>query len=183
MKTCVFISGTNCTGKSTLAKELIRLCGGIESNDELCTYCNDGVTALGGKYSMERKYGGIDGFNETKILAKVVERGLESREVVICEGMYLNTFGLNLTNAMFKAERHLLVFLYAPVATIHQRLIDRSGNGITNKFVIEKQHKAARAAQKWQQIGVPVIVFDTSKVSVEEEAQTIIAKIKELCGQ
>ena len=63
MKTCVFISGTNCTGKSSLARELIAQCGGIDHTDEWNTYCGDGVTCFGGKYSMERKYGGIDGFN------------------------------------------------------------------------------------------------------------------------
>ena len=183
MKTCVFISGTNCTGKSSLARELIAQCGGIDHTDEWNTYCGDGVTCFGGKYSMERKYGGIDGFNQTKCLDQVVWNGLKTCDVVICEGMYLHTFGLNLTNAMFLAERHLLVFLYAPGATIHQRLIDRSGKGITNKAVISKQHNCARAAQKWQSIGVPVLTFDTSKISVEAEAQLILAKIKELCSK
>ena len=183
MKTCVFISGTNCTGKSTLAREIIRLCGGIDHIDEWNTYCTDGLTCLGGKYTIDSKYGGIDGFSQTKCLADVVANGLKTSEVVICEGMYLHTFGLNLTNAMFKADRHLLVFLYAPVKTIHKRLICRSGRGITNKAVIAKQRSAARAAQKWQQIGVPVLTFDTSQISVEMEAQMILAKIKELCGE
>ena len=181
-KTCVFINGTNGTGKSSLVREIIRACGGIDHTDEWNTYCTDGVTCFGGKYSKESKYGGIDGLNQTRCLDKVVGNGLKSCVVVICEGMNLDTFGLNLTNAMFLAERHLLVFLYAPVATIHQRLKDRSGKGITNK-VISKQHNCARAAQKWQSIGVPVLAIDTSKISVEAEVKMILSEIKELCGE
>lgn len=182
MKTCVFITGTNCTGKSSLAKALIAHFGGIERVDELCTYCNDGTTAFGGKYSAEKTFGGIDGFNETKCLAKVVERGFESRNLIFCEGMYLHTFGLNLTNAMFKADRHLLVFLYAPVAVINQRLVERAGKGITNKAVISKQHAAAAAARKWQSIGVPVLAIDTDSIDIEGEVRLILKKINEVCG-
>ena len=184
MKTCVFITGTNCTGKSTLARTLIEQYGGIEKATRLVTYCNDGFTAFGGDYSGSSQTGcGIDKFNETKILQTVVQEALKTREVVICEGVYLHTFGLNLTNAIFEAKRQLVVFLYAPIDVIHRRMLARSGRGITNKAIGQKQLGCASSLRKWASIGVPVMYFDTSKVSIPEVAEQVSNKISELCGK
>lgn len=183
MKTCVLITGTNCTGKTTLARTLIEQFGGIERATRLVTYCNDGLTAFGGDYSGNSQTGcGIDKFNETKILQTVVKEGLRTREVVICEGVYLHTFGLNLTNAIFEAERQLVVLLYAPIDVIHKRLLARSGRGITNKAIGQKQHGCASSLQKWASIGVPVMYFDTSKIAISQIAEMVANKISELCG-
>lgn len=182
MKTCVFITGTNATGKTSVAKALINAYGGIRSATKWLTVCNDTRYCFAGKYDPERTFGGVDGFNQTKILESVVREGLKTSEVIICEGMYLHTFGLNLTNAMFAAERHLLCFLYAPPAVIDQRLKDRAGKGIQNKAVIAKQNNCYTAAKKWASIGVPVMVIDTSKQGPEEIASAIANKIGELCG-
>lgn len=97
--------------------------------------------------------------------------------------MYLHTFGINLTNAAFVADKQLLVFLYCPVQEIHRRLLERSGKGLTNDAVWKKQLNCATAAKKWASIGVPVLSIDTSKVPVERIATTVIEKIEQLCGR
>ena len=127
MKTCIFINGTNCVGKSTLAKELIARFGGIGSVSRTLTSCKNGLVCFAGRYDLTKRYGGVDGFNSTKVLADVVLEGLQAHEVIVCEGSYFHTIGLNLTNAMFEAEQHLVVYLYAPVDTLNARLLERGG--------------------------------------------------------
>lgn len=178
MKTCVFITGTNAVGKTTLAKALIEHYGGIKEATKELTLCNDERVCFAGKYAIDKTFGGVDGFNQTKCLEGVVREGLTKADVVFCEGMYLHTFGLNLTNAMFSADKHLVVFLYAPVAVINERLLNRAGKGIQNDAVWKKQQNCATSAKKWQSIGVPVYAFDTSKIPME----TIIKQITEYVG-
>lgn len=182
MKTCVFITGTNAVGKSSLAKELIKRFGGIKTSDKKLTVCRDERVCFAGHYENNKKYGGVDGFNQTKCLESVVKEGLTSHDVIVCEGMYLHTFGINLTNAAFVADKQLLVFLYCPVKEIHRRLVERSGKGLTNDAVWKKQLNCATAAKKWASIGVPVLAIDTSKVPIEQIANTVIEKVKGLCG-
>lgn len=181
-KTCVFIIGTNCTGKTSVVRNMIERFGGIEHTTKLATYCNDGITAFGGDYdNSTATSNGIDKFNETKILQTIVKEALQTRDVVICEGVYLHTIGLNLTNAIFEAEKQLVVFLYAPIQVVHQRLLNRSGRGITNQAFWKKQKACASSLRKWASIGVPVLSFDTSKLAVEDIATSVISKIEELC--
>lgn len=181
-KTCVFIICTNCTGKTSLARRLISRYGGIQRTTRLATYCNDGRTTFGGEYDNQTATSnGIDKFNETKILQTLVKEALLTRDVVICEGVYLHTIGLNLANAIFEADRQLVVFLYAPVQVIHQRLLARSGRGITNSAFWKKQKACASSLRKWVQIGVPVLAYDTSKIGVDEIADQVQQKIEELC--
>ena len=184
-KTCVFFTGTNCVGKTFLAKQLIRHFGGIdqERSDKELTVCCNGLVSFAGHYEKNKRFGGVDGFNSTKVLKAVVERALACTDVVICEGNYLHTIGLNLTNAMFVAERHLVVFLYAPAETINERLIRRAGKGITNPVVMSKQRQCCVAANKWQQMGVSVLAIDTENTPPSAEIDTIINKISELCGK
>ena len=179
MKTCVFITGTNCTGKTAVAKALIQMFGGIKEATKEHTFCNDTRVCFAGKYTADGRFGGVDGFNNTRTLAGVVERGLEICDVIVCEGMYLHSFGLNLTNAMFKADKHLVVFLYADGITIAKRIKERSGNNI-GVAVLPKQRGASSSAKKWQSIGVPVMAFDTTKHTIEEEAEQVYTKILQL---
>lgn len=180
MKLCVFINGTNCAGKSSLAKELISRYGGISQVGKTLTECGDSRVCFAGRYDLTKRYGGVDGFNSTRVLADVVRDGLSNHDIIICEGSYFHTVGLNLTNAMFQAERHLVVFLYAPINTLNDRLLNRGGRTITN-VIASKQKQCCVAARKWQQMGVPVLSFDTSKVAVEDIATSVISKIEELC--
>ena len=179
MKTCVFITGTNCTGKTAVAKALIQKFGGIKEATKEHTFCNDTRVCFAGKYTDDGRFGGVDGFNNTRTLAGVVERGLEICDVIVCEGMYMHSFGLNLTNAMFIAEKHLVVFLYADGLTIAKRIKERSGNNI-GVAVLPKQRGANSSAKKWQSIGVPVLPLDTTKYTVEQEAELIYQKINNI---
>lgn len=182
MKTCVFIIGTNAVGKTTLAKEIISNYGGIGSMDEKLTYCKDSRVVMAGRYEDGKKFGGVDGFGETKILEDVVRTGLKDHEIIFCEGSFLASFGMNLLNAAFSAQKQLVVYLYAPIAEINKRLIDRSGTGIKNDAVCKKQKSALTSAKKWASIGVPVLTFDTSKHRTKEIAKEILSNAEKLCG-
>lgn len=177
MKTCVFIAGTNCVGKTTLAKYIIKKCGGVKKIQNNITYLFDNRVSLAGSYKDESKYGGVDCLSSTKILKDIVQEALLHSEVIICEGSFLHTFGLNLTNAMFQAKNFLYIFLYCPVEVINYRLKNRSSTKI-NKKIIQKQKQTAISARKFQKIGVDVISFDTSKIKTEKIAETIFLKLK-----
>lgn len=182
MKTCIFINGTNCVGKSTLAKELIARFGGIGSVSRTLTSCKNGLVCFAGRYDLTKRYGGVDGFNSTKVLADVVLEGLQAHEVIVCEGSYFHTIGLNLTNAMFEAEQHLVVYLYAPVDTLNARLLERGGKPLT-PVMASKQKQCLVAARKWAAMGVPVLTYDTSKIAPPNIATEVISKIEQLCGE
>lgn len=184
MKTCIFITGTNAVGKSALAWALIEHFGGIDRITNDVTYCVNGSVCLAGKYG-ETRFGGVDritnekGASCTSRLAEVVEEGLRHADIIICEGSFLDTFGLNLTNAMFKADQYLLVSLYADKKTIYNRLVNRS-NGRYGKGkrdfekIINKQYRCMVSAKKWQSIGVKVLQFNTAEVPIDDEINAIL---------
>lgn len=175
MNVCVIIMGTNASGKTSTARELIKRFGGIKSSSRSVTICNDESVCFAGKYEDGGKYGGVDAL-KTSELESVVIDGLKSSNIIFCEGSYLNSIGINLTNAAFAADRQLIVLLVSPIQCLNQRLSERSG-GKLKKTIIRRQHCAINAAMKWQQIGVPVVVIDTSKHSVEEVADIILNEL------
>ena len=190
MKTVVFITGTNAVGKSTLAWSLIERFGGIYEERDCVTYCKDKRYGLAGQYKGKR-YGGVDritndkGSSCTTRLADVVREGLKTADVIFCEGSFMNTFGLNLTNALFLGDKALVVSLYAPPAVIYQRLKNRSngmnGTGKRNwPTIFRKQTQALVAAQKYEQIGCKVLQFDTSVFSTEQIRDEIINALRGL---
>ncbi len=193
MKTCVFITGTNAVGKSALTWAIVDRFGGVDRITNDVTYCVEGNICLAGKYGVTR-YGGVDSLTNdrgsrcTSRLAEVVEEGLKHADTIICEGSFMNTFGLNLTNAMFKAQRHLIVNLYARPQELYRRLTARS-NGKHGKGervwdgIWRNQHQAMIAARKWNSIGVKVLRFDTEQYTIADEVKIILNTIDELCGR
>ena len=180
MKTVVFITGTNATGKTTLAKELIRRYGGVSRMEGRTTICADERFAFAGKFA-GIKHGGVDCLNETKCLEDMARDAFRQHEVFVCEGSYMKTFGMNLINAMFVGERHLVVTLYAPLAEIDNRLKHRTvGVGI-KPTIAAVQRQSLVAARKWAEIGVPVLFFNTQETPVGQIADAVQAKIESLC--
>lgn len=188
MKAVVFITGTNAVGKSTLARSLIERFGGIYEERDCVTYCKDKRYGLAGLYK-DKRYGGVDritndkGSSCTSRLAEVVSEGLKTADVMFCEGSFMNTFGLNLTNALFLGDAALVVSLYAPPAVIYQRLKNRSngmnGTGKRNwPSIFRRQTQALVAAQKYEQIGCKVLQFDTSVFSTEQIRDEIINALR-----
>jgi broad-specificity NMP kinase len=188
MKIVVFITGTNAVGKTTLAWSLIDRFGGIYEERDCVTYCKDKRYGLAGLYK-DKRYGGVDritndkGSSCTSRLAEVVSEGLKTADVMFCEGSFMNTFGLNLTNALFLGDAALVVSLYAPPAVIYQRLKNRSngmnGTGKRNwPSIFRRQTQALVAAQKYEQIGCKVLQFDTSVFSTEQIRDEIINALR-----
>lgn len=191
MKAVVFITGTNAVGKSTLAWSLIERFGGIYEERDCTTYCKDKRYGLAGRYK-DKRYGGVDritndkGSSCTSRLADVVRVGLQTADVMFCEGSFMDTFGLNLTNALFLGDKALVVSLYAPPAEILKRLGVRSNgkngrrNGENLRRVLLKQERCMKAALKYQSIGVKVLQYDTSVTSVETMLNEILSTIETL---
>lgn len=188
MKIVVFITGTNGVGKTTLAWSLIDRFGGIYEERDCVTYCKDKRYGLAGLYK-DKRYGGVDrltndkGSSCTSRLAEVVSEGLKTADVMFCEGSFMNTFGLNLTNALFLGDAALVVSLYAPPAVIYQRLKNRSNgmNGTDKRnwpSIFRRQTQALVAAQKYEQIGCKVLQFDTSVFSTEQIRDEIINALR-----
>lgn len=181
MTTAVYIIGTNAVGKTSLMRAIIDHYGGIKGFSNKVTSCGDRRVKLAGKYTEDGKYGGVDSLNETKCLAEMAEREFgKGAELMFFEGSYMNTFGMNLTNAIFKADSQLVVFCYAPIKVIHKRLYARSGAAGLKDFnnVVKKQQSAFRSAKKWASIGVPVLSIDTSVRSIDEEMKLILGKLE-----
>lgn len=191
MKTVVLITGTNASGKSSLAKAVMERMGGVDRTEGDVTYTRGNV-AFAGRY--DTRYGGVDsitnekGSSCTSALAGVVEQALRKADTVFCEGMYLNNFGLNLSNALFKGERALVVSLWAAPTVIYERVCARSngkyGNGKRAwETIMNKQRQAMVAARKWQSIGVPVLQVNTGEVGPEAIADAVLKKVDEICGR
>ncbi len=191
MKTCVFITGTNGVGKSALAWRFIERYGGVDRLTKDLTYLADGKTCLAGRYTDGKRYGGVDrltndkGSSCTSRLPEAVEEGLKTHDTIFCEGSFMNTFGLNLTNAMFKAQKHLLVCLYVDKETLYKRITERSNgrwkDGVRSwGRIATKQLQAIKAAQKWQSIGVKVLFINTAETTIEEEVELVEQTIAQL---
>lgn len=171
---CVFITGTNAVGKSSLSHAILERQGGIERFEKDVTYTKNGVVSFAGPY-FDGHYQGVDrirddkGHSCTSRLAEVVREGLTHSDIIICEGSFMNTFGLNLTNAMFSADRYLVVSLYCDKMELYRRLQQRN-NGHKTDYdkVFKKQLQALRAARKWQRIGVRVLQYCTSSTPLDQ---------------
>ena len=172
------IIGTNATGKSSLARELINRSGGIAFVANKTTYCNDGRTSVIGDYSKHKNIEGVDAFGETKCLSTLVQQS--EREIVVFEGLKCGTFGLSIQKALFQnGGGQIVVFLYASAQTINKRLLERTGFGIRSKAVLAQQKANLRAAIKYKEIGVKVVSFDTDIFSTSEIADEVEKLINE----
>lgn len=189
MKTVVFIIGTNGVGKSTVARALLDYYGGPALEEDQVVYARRGRVAFAGSYGA--KYGGVDrlknedGSTGTSALAGVVERALRKADAIVCEGSYMDTFGLNLSNALFKGTASLVVSLFADGVTLYHRLESRSagqrGDGKRDYGrIYAKQRRTMVAARKWESIGVPVLQFNTAQVSVEAIRDAIVCRLQTL---
>lgn len=106
MATIVMITGTNATGKTTLAKALIKRFGGIAETRKDITLCNDRRVVFLGRYADSIKYGGVDMLNETKCLETITQDAIsKGAEYIFAEGVYLKTFGLNIQRFLFCAKK------------------------------------------------------------------------------
>lgn len=174
----VFIIGTNCVGKTTLAKQLIEYHGGIKEENAEYTTTEDGSVFLG-KYA-GKKYGGVDGLNQTKGIKEIIEKArLKGASIIYAEGVRLGTFSNESVEQILSSDNSIVVFLYCPVEVIKKRLKERSGTEITMEVIKTQQYKY-RTALKYKEIGIQVLAFDTSKETTEEIVKKLIAKEYEI---
>ena len=179
MKTCVFIIGTNGSGKSSVARCLQRRFGGIAGATHEFTMCNDSRVCFAGKYAADGSYGGVDSLNNTRLLRGIVAEALKTHDVIFCEGSFLDTFGINTTTAIMQAERQLIVLLVASPSVLSKRLAKRSKdkekqNKVVKTTILNKQRRCINVARKYQQAYCPVMAFLTDKVPPEDIADKII---------
>lgn len=183
-KTCLFICGTNCTGKTSVAKSLQRHFGGIAKTTADTTYCVDSRAAFAGRYKADTKHGGVDALNRTDTLAGIVKNAFKTADLVVCEGSFLDTFGQNLCNAIFAGQRCLYVFLYCNREELARRNFARLSEANKTKQregvidrMMNKQRRVLTSAQKFASIGVPVLSFDSAQYSTEEIASIILKQL------
>lgn len=184
-KTCVFICGTNCTGKTTVAKALQAHFGGIAKTTADTTYCVDSRAAFAGRYKTDGKHGGVDILNRTDTLAGIVKNAFRTADVVFCEGSFLDTFGQNLLNALFAGERAVYIFLYCNSDELVRRnwaRLSEKNRGGQRTYVIgrmmKKQRLVLSSAKKYASVGVPVISIDSAKVGTADIVKTILKQLE-----
>lgn len=172
MKTCVFIIGTNGVGKSSTARAIMQAHGGLKKVGYQLSICSDNKVCFAGRYVDGSAYGGVDSLCGTAGLEDVVRRGLTEHEYIICEGSYMDTFGINLQRAIFSAPRQLVVLLFAPYDIINARLKERS-KSTAIKGAMKRQTRCINSTKKWAGIGVPTMCIDTSANTPSEIAKMI----------
>lgn len=175
----IIIMGTNCTGKTTLAKAIIEMFGGIDRTERNITYLKSKTPTIGlvGKYDGV-KYGGVDGLGCTSTLQSIMSNILSDCDVAIAEGVKLGRFGLNIQRALFCAKTPIVICLYAPMQTIAERLAARSCGKIT-KQIAQDNKGIIRTASKYRDIGVRTLFFDTSKITTKE----IVEQLNEIINE
>lgn len=188
-KTCILIAGANCSGKTSVAKCLIDRFGGIGRVTDTATFSADGRAVFAGRYTGV-KHGGVDWLNGTGALQGIVREGLMTADVAICEGSYLDTFGMNLLNAIFEAERQAYVALWCGRAELHRRNMARlNADSLRKRTLAEeaaimqgiyrRQDRVFKAAKKYASIGVPVLNYNAVELSAVAIADKILTWIGE----
>lgn len=174
IKTCVIITGTNGCGKSSVARALIELFGGIEAQEE--TKYGKATKTKGGAYFAgkygEGKYGGVDSLQGTAVLPGMAEEVYAKSACFVAEGVYLHTFGKNVTTTLFQAERRLFVVLFGRAAVLNERIAGRSGRGV-NADILRNQQQAIRTGKKMGENGVSTRYYDIEKYKSAEIAAKI----------
>ena len=94
----------------------------------------------------------------------------------------MNTLGMSLTNAMFKADAYLVVSLYTDMLTIYNRLNERTGSDKKRDYkqIQALQKQSMKVAKKWQGIGVRVLQFNSAEKTPAEEAALVVNELSKL---
>jgi cytidylate kinase len=149
--------GCPCSGKTTLARYIIEKNGGIKSEQDGFTVTHNEVV-LAGKYSSVA----YPGFDRMQVFAKP---NFECK-TLIYEGTSMARF--NSEKIDFLIENNgTVIFLYAPLAVINSRLIERSGER-KRKHLISDIRAVNQYVKKIKEVGLRLLLFDTSKYDTEQ---------------
>lgn len=176
-KRCVFIIGTNCSGKTTVAKKMIEKLGGASDFRDNVTYTASGV-AFAGKYDV--KFGGVDYINSTSVLPQLVHKAFQIVDTIVCEGVRLKTYGGNLTTSMYLADRRYIFYLHASLQELEKRVKARTGNENAKLSIHTKTQilECYSSMKKWARNGCYTAVIDTEKMNADEIANLILKVIE-----
>lgn len=175
----IYITGTNCTGKTTVAKLLIEYYGGVKSTSREITVCNAEDVCFIGRYEPDKKICGVDCLGNTKELEQIFHDASKRYRLIYAEGAYLHTFGNNLTRAIFQCDQQYVFYLYSTNRDIIARQRIRTpGKKVNYVAMLAKQKAAMRSAVKWKDAGATVWAFNSSLMSPTEIVNQIIARVK-----
>ena len=176
MKYTVVITGAFGVGKSSAVNCIIQKDGGIIQ--EYPQYVITEHYAFVGNY--KSAYGGVDSLKglNTSDYADIVKSAFNERDIVFIEGFYLNTFGNNVLRIVFAGDMGIYVVLYASESAIQDRLIQRSGNDLNKNTLHKVLRNLKKLIPKYRAIGVPCFILDTSNLTVEEVANYILNRVK-----
>ena len=79
---------------------------------------------------------------------------------------------------VFAGDMGIYVVLYASESAIQDRLIQRSGNDLNKNNLHKVQRNLKKLISKYRAIGVPAFILDTSNLTVEEVANYILNRVK-----
>lgn len=177
----ILITGTNCTGKSTLVRNLIKFFGGVKRTEgkwmTLCEYAGKKI-GIAGVYGNANTACGYDAAYKYKKLPEIAEAAKKNCcDYVFAEGMTLHTFGLIPTLFLFEySDGHFVFNLRADMKKLEERLIVRTGVG-ERKNVLKNAECAARSAKKFAEIGADTTIVRTDIVGEQELMHLVLKKI------
>lgn len=153
MSICIFVHETNRSGKSTLARRIIDLCGGVSAYYADTSY-KGGSTILKNGIGLLGKYdnacGGMDGFHPAaSIKTELKKHTMNPDGKVFAEG--LMTFGVETCKEISEMfDRCIFILLDTEIPQcieyVKQR---RSEKGNTKEYSPEHLYKKAKSAYSW----------------------------------
>lgn len=179
----VLIQGTNCTGKSTLVRNLIKSFGGVKSTEgKLLSFCeHEGKKiAIVGTYGKSNTGCGYDACYKYKKLPELAKMAKErGADYVFGEGMTLNTFGLTTTLFLHEhSEKGYVFHLCAENKTIVERLYKRSArNDLKYDMIFSKGRSSKAAFDKFVGIGVEGSKIRTDLLDEKQTMEHVLKKV------
>lgn len=179
----VLIQGTNCVGKSTLMRNLIRFFGGVKRTEgKLLTFCeyNGKKIAIVGTYGESNCGCGYDACYKHKKLPELGKMAKDrGADYVFGEGMTLNTFGLTTTLFLLEnSEAGFIFHLCADKKKIVERLYKRSGRkNLKYDVIFSKDRSALVAYNKFMDIGVEGSLIRTDILEEQQVMEHVLKKV------
>lgn len=179
----VLVQGTNCTGKSTLMRNLIRHFGGVvRTEGKLLSFCEyEGKKiAFIGVYGERNCSCGYDACYKYKKLPELAKMAKDfGADYVFGEGMTLKTFGLTTQLFLMEySERSFVFNLRADYKKIVDRLYKRTGReNIKYENVFSNDRGALASFKKFIDIGIEGSSIRTDILDERQVMEHVLKKV------